>query len=657
MRMPRSPEHSLRFARVLCVAFAAPLLHAQQSVEWSAYGGDAFGSRYSTLDQITRQNVGQLAVAWTFRTGDTAHVRQTVKFEATPLMVDGMLFISTPFGRAIALDPDTGKQIWAYDAHVDRNGNWGDFASRGVSSWVDPLVRAGAPCRRRIYLPTIDARIIALDSRTGEPCRAFGESGAVNLRRNLRNSPYYAEEYELTSPPAVINGTLVTGSAVADNNRTNAASGEVRAYDARSGALRWSWDPVPRDSTDPGWRTWRGPMGHSTGAANAWSVIAADSARDLVFVPTGSASPDYYGGERVGDNLYANSIVALKASTGKVVWYFQTVHHDLWDYDNASPPLLATITHNGKRVDVVMQATKTGQLFVLDRDSGKPVFPVEERAVPQSNVFGERASPTQPFNTVLPPLSPQSYRLADLWPPRPELRQQCEEMLRPLRNEGTFTPPSLEGSLVVPSNVGGAHWGGLAFDPVSQLVVVPVNRFAARVQLIRLDQFDTAQARSIGSRMGDEYTRMHGTPYVMRRNMVWIKDALPCTPPPWGALVAIDLKSGSRAWEVPLGDLATLAPELSKLSTSPLGLPNLGGPIITAGGIAFIGAAVDHFLRAFDLATGKELWRGALPGGARATPMTYAIRGRQYVVISVGGGDEWGPGDYVVAFALPPVKR
>jgi quinoprotein glucose dehydrogenase len=449
----------------------------------------------------------------------------------------------------------------------------------------------------------------------------------------------------------VINGLLVTGSAVADNNRTNAASGEVRAFDARTGALKWTWDPVPRDSADPAWSTWRGPMAHGTGAANAWSVIAADSARDLVFVPTGSASPDYYGGERLGDNRYANSIVALRASTGKVVWHFQTVHHDLWDYDNASPPVLATITRDGKRVDVVLQATKTGQLFVLDRSTGTPVFPVEERPVPASDIYGERASATQPFNSVLPPLSPQHFAIDSIWSPSPQLRDACLEMIRPLRNDGPFTPPSLRGSLVRPSNVGGAHWGGVAFDEANEIAIVPVNTIAARVQLIRLDQLDTARMHEHESRLGDQYTRMHGTPYVMRRNMVTVNGA-PCTPPPFGALVALNLRTGTRAWQVPLGDPASLRPEMAALSATPLGTPNLGGAIVTAGGVAFIGATFDHVLRAFDAATGRELWKGELPGGARATPMTYAINGRQYVVIAVGGSDEWGKGDALLAFAL-----
>ncbi|HTE46036.1 MAG TPA: pyrroloquinoline quinone-dependent dehydrogenase [Gemmatimonadaceae bacterium] len=622
--------------------------------EWTSYGHDALGSRFSPLTQITRDNVGKLGVAWTYRTGEMGvQTHQPTKFEATPLLVDGTLYLSTPFGRAIALDPTTGRERWTFDGKIDRGGDWGDFANRGVSTWLDARAAVDAACRRRIYLSTIDARIIALDAKTGTPCRSFGDNGTVSLKRGLHNTPFFAEEYQLTSPPAVVNGILVTGSSVADNSRTNAASGEVRAYDARTGALKWSWDPVPRDSTDPAYKTWRGLLAHSTGAANAWSVIAADSARDLVFVPTGSASPDYYGGERVGDNLYANSIVALRASTGKVVWHFQTVHHDLWDYDNASPPALVTIVRDGRSTAAVLQATKTGQLYVLDRDTGKPIFPVEERAVPASRLYGERASLTQPFNTVIPPLSPQGFTLDSVWGATPADRDDCLAQIRPMRNDGVFTPPSLEGTVQMPSNIGGAHWGGLTYDPSRQIAVIPVNRVTAMVQLIRLDQLDTTEAKANSSRLDDQYTRMHGTPYVMRRRILKAASGIPCSRPPWGALVAINMSTGSLLWDVPLGDPGAIRPEFAPISKVATGTPNLGGPIATAGGLVFIGAAMDHVLRAFDIETGRELWKGPLPGGARATPMTYQVNGRQFVVVSVGGSEDWGKGDYVVAFALP----
>ncbi|GAC1653116.1 MAG: glucose/quinate/shikimate family membrane-bound PQQ-dependent dehydrogenase [Gemmatimonadaceae bacterium] len=638
--------------------------HAQEqspgpSREWPVYGHDDAGTRYSPLAQITPANVSHLVVAWTYRTGETqGHtfpVRRDPRFEATPLMIGRTLYLSTPLGRAIALDGATGSERWTFDAKIDIGANWGDFANRGVSSWMDPSAATGTFCKRRIYLGTVDGHVFALDADTGRPCPTFGSGGSVDLRRGLFNAPFEKEEYELTSPPAVIDGLIITGSAVADNNRTNAASGEVRAYDARSGELRWSWDPVPRDSTDPAWKTWEGPMAHSTGAANAWSVIAADAARHLVFVPTGSASPDYFGGERMGENRYANSVVALHARTGKVAWHFQAVHHDLWDYDVASPPTLATIEHGGRSVPVVLQATKSGQLFVLHRDTGEPVFAVEERPVPRSTVFGEHAAATQPFNGAISALSPQTLPLGNVWGATDADRDACLSQIRPLRNDGVFTPPSLEGTLVIPSNIGGAHWGGLAFDPTRQIAVIPVNRIASMVQLIPLDRVDAAELARNSSRLGDQYTRMHGTPFVMRRRILQAPSGAPCTKPPFGSLVAIDLRTGATAWDVPLGDLKPLAsapPPKEDDSRVPSGSPNLGGPIITAGGLVFVAATLDHAIRAFDVATGRKLWEAPLPAGGRATPMSYQIGDTQYIVICAGGGEVFGVGDYVVAFAL-----
>ncbi len=440
---------------------------------------------------------------------------------------------------------------------------------------------------------------------------------------------------------------------MADNNRTDAASGEVRAFDARTGALRWSWDPVPRNPADPAWQTWIGPHAHQTGAANAWSVIAADPARDLLFVPTGSASPDYFGGERRGANLYANSVVAIRASTGKVVWHFQTVHHDLWDYDNASPPSLVTIQKEGRAIAAVLQATKTGMLFVLDRDTGAPILPVEERSVPASDVPGEEAWPTQPFTTFLSPLSPHQMSRDQVWGVTSGERAACRRQIESLRNEGIFTPPSLQGTLVIPSNIGGAHWGGVAFDSAHGIVVVPTNRIATVIRLIPREKLDMAEADTSHA----QYTDMRGTPYVMRRDMLLSPRRLPCTPTPFGALVALDLTTGQKRWEVTLGTVRDfLATKIGLPLALGWGTPNLGGPIVTAAGLVFQAGTMDHYLRAFDIENGAELWKGRLPAGAKATPMTYRLGagGRQYVVVAAGGdGNDFGKSDAVVAFALP----
>jgi quinoprotein glucose dehydrogenase len=624
------------------------VLSLQAPGDWPAYGRDPGGARFSPLTQITRENVAQLQVVWTYHAGlmdMTGMSHRPPALEVTPIVVDGTMYISTPLGIVAALDPATGAERWRFDAGVNPHRGYGDFVSRGVSYWRDSRAAQGTTCARRIFVATIDARLFALDAGSGKLCAGFGTAGVVDLRAGLRVRPFEFQAYEETSPPAVVNDLVIVGSGIADNSNPAPASGEVRGFDARTGALKWTFDPIPQDSTDPAYKTWQGGSAKRTGAANVWSVIVADPEHDLVFLPTTSPAPDYFGGLRLGDDRYANSIVALRASTGRLVWHFQIVHHDLWDFDNASPPALVTISRNGASTPAVIQTNKSGMMYVLDRMTGTPVFPIEERPVPASTVPGEAASPTQPFTTVIPPLVPLSYTAADAWGPTPEAKAACHEILAALRNDGPFTPPSTQGTLQQPGNIGGAHWGGVAIDERHALAVVPVNRVPAMVQLIPAEGFNGDSVFKEDAARGIknfEYTRMHGTPYIMRRRIIIGPAGVPCTPPPFGALVAVNLNTGAIAWNVPLGTFGGFP-----------GSPQLGGPIVTAGGLVFIGATLDKSFRAFDVETGRELWKAALPAGARATPMTYESGGRQFVVIAAGGSDVWGTGDAIIAFALP----
>jgi len=613
---------------------------AAQAGEWPSYGGDSGGSRFSPLAHINRANVRQLRVAWTYHTGDVSdgsqHPRKS-SFESTPIMVDGTLYFSTAFNRVIALDPETGAERWTYDPGINLNGRYSEgLMNRGVSTWADS--QPGSRYRRRIFIGTIDARLICLDAATGKPCADFGAAGQVDLKRGIANITREGE-YEETSPPAIIDGLVIVGSGIADNDRVDSPSGVVRAFDARTGALRWSWNPL-----DPG---------SKTGAANAWSVIATDPARHLVFVPTGSASPDYYGGERKGDDKWANSVVALHAATGQLAWGFQVIHHDLWDYDNASPPLLATLIRTGARIPVVIQGNKTGNLFVLNRDTGAPVFPVEERPVPQSRVPGEQTSPTQPFPAAPPPLSPQRIAPDDAWGLTPEERNACRERMQKLANQGPFTPPAIDGTLIYPGNIGGMNWSGYAFHPDAQILVTNTLRVAFEVHLIPRDRYQSVERAAQAGQMRAEVSPQHGTPYGMSREaLLSPARTIPCNAPPWSVLTAVDLASGKIRWETPLG---TTEGSLPIDPPAPYGLAGFGGPIITADGLVFIGAAWDGYFRAFDLETGHELWKASLPAPGEATPMTYSVRGKQFVVIAAGGHGKLPIklGDSLVAFALP----
>ncbi|MGE5624459.1 MAG: pyrroloquinoline quinone-dependent dehydrogenase [Bacillota bacterium] len=627
-------------------------LAAPGDAGWPAYGGDAGGTRYSPLTQINRENVKDLRVVWVFRTGELG---QGVKdwdrsaFEATPILYDGALYFTTPSTNVIAIDAATGGLRWKHDSHNRNDLHYSDGVSRGVSLWVDEASPASAPCHARIYAPTLDSRLLALDAATGKSCEDFGEHGEVNLLKDVHSVDAPDGEwrnYLVTSPPAIVDGKVIVGSSIGDNRAVQLELGILRAFDARSGKLLWSWDPIPRDPSNPVYKEWSPEGAKITGAANAWAPLSVDAARHLVYVPTGSASPDFFGGERPGDNRWANSLVALDANTGKLVWGYQLVHHDLWDYDLASQPALVDLVHDGRHVPAVIQADKTGFLFTFDRETGTPVFPIVEKPVPQDAVPGETPSPTQPFPSAPPALVRQTpVKPEDAWGGAFFNTHACRQVIEADRSEGIFQPPSTKESIMLPGNAGGSNWGSLAFDPVRQIAVADTMDLAFQVALVPRDQLEVELK---DPQYDDwEFGRQRGTPYAMRRRVFKAHFGIPCLTPPWGKLTAVDMEHGTIKWQIPLGD--------DPLLHVNIGMPVIGGPMVTAGGLVFIAASLkDDRFRAFDLETGKLLWDDKLPAGGQATPMTYSVGGRQFVVIAAGGykGDTT-RGDYVVAYALP----
>jgi len=637
-----------------CGGQHAPIASATTDGGWGYYGGDAGGTRYSSLTQITPENVKRLKVVWIIHTGDTGagfpdgEWKSHMTFEATPILYNGTLYLTTSETNVVAVNAASGALRWRYDTHVKKLW-YSDAASRGVTLWVDEQSPVKAACHARIFAPTLDARLLALDAATGKPCEGFGEHGVLDLTHDINYQvPEYARDqnYRVTSPPVIVDDKVIVGSSIGDNHGVNVERGTVRAFDARSGKLVWSWDPIPRDPSNPVYEEWTPESARITGAANAWPPLSVDPARHLVFVPTTSPSPDYFGGERMGDNRWADSVIALNADTGKLVWGYQLVHHDLWDYDTVAQPALVDLIHNGQHVPAVIEATKTGMLFTFNRVTGEPIFPIVEKPVPQDGAPGEVLSKTQPFPMAPPPLVRQGQVTPDdAWGLTFWDEGQCRKLIREYRSEGIFTPPGLQVTIQQPGNAGGAEWGSIAFDPVRQLAVVNTMNLPFVVALIPREQYK-AEADS-GEYDGWEFGRMTGTPYGMRRQVFLSSLHIPCVKPPWGQLAAVDMVNGTIKWQVPLGNAV--------LNHWNLGVPNIGGPIVTAGGLIFIAATADRDIRAFDINTGKVLWQYRLPAGGQATPMTYAVNGRQYLVIAAGGhGDGFGKrGDYVIAFALP----
>ncbi len=617
-------------SRILFMLALSPAVSAQ---EWQSYGGDAGGTRSSPLKQINRQNVGRLRRAWTYHMGELDREsnetgrHHVVPFESTPIVIDGALYFSTPSNRVIALDAETGKEIWRFDPQAGHAGPRHFFQHRGVAYWHGKSGDDG-----RILYGTFDGRLIALDAKTGKPCREFGKDGTVDLRAGIADA-YPGAEYSVTSPPAIYQDLVITGAAVPEYP-SKGPSGQVRAFDVRSGKLAWTFHTIPRPG-EAGHESWEGDAWKERTGANVWSIMSVDLERGLVFLPIGSASYDFYGADRKGVDLFSNSLVALDAASGKLVWYYQMVHHDIWDYDMPAQPVLITVRRDSRDIPAIAQLTKMGFVFILDRLTGKPLFPVEERPVPNSDVPGEAAWPTQPSPVKPPPLVRQSFSEGDLSTVTPESNRYCAQLFHSLESHGMYTPYGRKLTLVVPGTLGGANWSGASFDRASGYLFVNANEVGA-VGAMEPQAADAPVRYRRASKEG-EYARF------------WDEHQWPCQKPPWGTLNAVDVNKGEIVWKVPIGVVDGL-----KTTT---GTPNLGGSIVTDGGVVFIGATTDSRFRAFDARTGEQLWVGDLEASAYATPMTYMGKktGKQFVVIAAGGGGYFigKVSDVLVAFARP----
>ncbi len=582
-------------------------------------------ARHSPLDEINKSNVGTLEVAWTYRIDD-ANPKAFSTIECTPLLVDDALYITSARGKVIALDAATGRERWVFDPVVPAPGRFqvAGGVNRGVAAWRDQ-----AAGRLRIFHGTADGRLLALDGADGRPVAAFGEAGAVDLGATLPEE-FAGRRIGMTSPPLVIDDLVVAGVSVGEGPDP-AASGDILAFDARSGRLRWRFHTVPRPG-ELGHETWEDGSWRGRGGVNAWSGLSADPARGLIFAATGSAAFDFYGGDRKGDNLFANSTIAIEARTGRRVWHFQTVRHDVWDYDLPTPPLLVRVTRNGRQVDAVAQVTKTGFVYVFDRETGTPLFDIVERPAPASDVPGERTAATQPVPAAPPPFIRQTFTEADVHGVTPEAKTAALERFKQLRHDGLFAPPSLAGTIALPGTRGGATWSGASFDPATGWLYVSANEIANVLTLVRRDD----ARMPYGLKAYEQFLDAEGYPAIR---------------PPWGTVSAIDLNAGRIVWQVPLGE----HPELVERGFRNTGTENFGGTIVTAGGLVFIGGAKDERFRAYDAATGEQLWSHQLEAGGYATPATYRAGGRQLVVIAAGGGGKprTKSGTAFVAFGLP----
>ncbi|MBY5890891.1 glucose/quinate/shikimate family membrane-bound PQQ-dependent dehydrogenase [Rhizobium leguminosarum] len=615
--------------------------------EWHQYGRTAFGQRYSPLDQITAENVSTLKEAWRYQTGDVKRpddVGETT-YQVTPLKVKDTLYLCTPHNWAIALDAKTGKEKWKYDANSGMNPDRQHQTCRGVTYYAYPAVAAGQPCAERVYLPTSDARLIALDAADGKVCTSFADQGVLHLETGMRYNP--AGYYYSTSPPVAVAGKIIVGGAVNDNYSTEEQSGVIRAFDINTGALVWNWDSGNPDVTTP----ITGDQTYTTNSPNSWSVFSVDEALGMVYIPLGNQVPDQIGINR-SDNVekFSSSIVALDIATGQMRWVRQTVHHDLWDMDVPAQPALIDLTkQDGTTVPALVGPTKQGDIYVLDRRSGEPIIPVKEIPAPDGAVSGDRTSPTQPISDLT--FSPEQLQEKDMWGVSLFDQLACRIDFHRYHYEGRYTPPSLKGTIVYPGNFGTFNWGSVAVDPERQIMFGMPTYLSFTSRLVPAADIPPRGQDEKGSEQG--LNRNDGAPYGVFMGPFLGLLKIPCQAPPWGYVAGVDLRTGKIAYMHKNGTVRDMTPLPLPFK---VGVPGIGGPMLTKGGVAFLGAAVDDYLRAYDVTNGRELWQARLPAGGQATPMTYtADDNKQYVVMVAGGHGSVGtkPGDYVIAYTLP----
>jgi quinoprotein glucose dehydrogenase len=635
---------------VLCgLAGSASAQQTERRADWPTFGNDAGGSQYSPLNQINTSNVTKLKIAWTHRSGDFSYAGSPTggsNMEVTPIQANGMLYYCTPFNRVFALDPATGKEVWVFDPTTAKNADGKvlldkpkrAMTCRGVSYWEAKDPQPGAACQKRVFKGDAFANLYAIDADTGLPCLDFGAAKGHPGYASQLDYDNYGEGFAgAMSSPSIVVGDVVVATSASNDGLVNAADGVVRGFDVRTGDKVWEFNPIPVDKRD------------QTGAANVWSTTSADIARGLVFLPTTSPSTDYFGGERMFDIPLADATVAVSATTGEVVWSYQTVRHDLFDYDLVGHPLLVNIEKDGKRMDVAITQTKMGWLFVHDRETGAPIYPIEERAVPQSDLPGEKSAATQPVPVGIDAFAGQIIKREDLFGLTPLDKAWCQREFDKMRYDGMYTPPSEKGTLLFPSALGGGNWGGAAYDQASNTLIIKAENLASRLKFIKKTDLEKEdQVPGV-----DYLTRpLKGTPYRTEGEIFMSPLGIPCTPTPWGTLAAIDMGTGKLKWKMPLGQVKKFG--VTVPDSFGWGSPNIGGPIITGGGLIFVAAALDEKLRALDLNTGKELWVGKLPVPAVAVPMTYMAGGKQYVVIASGGHSrvETPLSDHLIAYTL-----